>query len=108
MLWLLGILCITSCSHFGAYQPTLHQGKELNAHDIAKLQSGMTQKAVIAIMGKPITKDPYNNRQWTYVYRIKHYEAIQTHFLLIQFSDKKRITHVEMDPALQAKISSGR
>lgn len=93
-----------SCTHFGAYEPDLRQGNELEPAKIAALHPGMNQARVAKNLGLPITEDPYNSLVWTYVFRVKHHRHTEAHFLKIDFSPQKTIMRIQMDAGLKAQL----
>lgn len=60
------LLAISSCSQF-IYHPDSSQGFMPTAQDINRIETGMTEEQVIAILGEPTIKNAFYPNKWSYV-----------------------------------------
>ncbi|HEV2109965.1 MAG TPA: outer membrane protein assembly factor BamE [Gammaproteobacteria bacterium] len=55
-------LSLTAC-----FKPEIRQGNFLDKDSVALLKPGMNQAQVLAIMGRPMIRDPFHAQRWDYV-----------------------------------------
>ena len=60
-------LLLLSLSLAACFKPEIRQGNFLDKDAVAQLKPGMTQAQVLAIMGRPMIRDPFHARRWDYV-----------------------------------------
>ena len=93
------VLCsCAGCQHMGAYTPPVQQGNELRQADVSRIKVGMPKSTVAKLLGQPVLIDPYNNRKWTYVYRLKHSDnTLSSHYLVVTFDQHNKVQSVHTD-----------
>ncbi len=59
------------------YKPDIQQGNEITAQMVSELQSGMTRREVVRILGTPLIHDPFNKNRWDFYHSLKDGETGQ-------------------------------
>lgn len=73
------------------YRMNVQQGNYLEAEDVDRLETGMTQSQVRFLLGTPMVADPFNTERWDYVFFFKvgrTREEIKSH-LTVWFEDDR-------------------
>jgi outer membrane protein assembly factor BamE len=66
------VLGLTSCTSIVPYyKPEIQQGNVISQQQVNQLRRGMTQQAVIKILGNPVIKPAFNTNQLMYVNTVK-------------------------------------
>ena len=73
------------------YKPDIQQGNEITAQMIAGIESGMTRREVVRILGTPLIHDPFNKNRWDFYYSLKDGETgqIEQHLTSLFFMDDR-------------------
>lgn len=62
-------LCVLFCSAcVSSYEQTVQQGNVISKNMLALLQPGMSKPEVRAVLGTPLTNNPFNSNRWEYFY----------------------------------------
>jgi len=59
------------------YKPDIQQGNEITVQMVAEIESGMTRREVVRILGTPLIHDPFNKNRWDFYYSLKDGETGQ-------------------------------
>jgi outer membrane protein assembly factor BamE len=98
LLLALVLLSCAGCQHMGAYTPPIQQGNELRLADVSRIKVGMPRNMVAKLLGQPVLIDPYNQRKWTYIYRLKHSDnTLSSHYLVVHFDRHNKVRSVNTD-----------
>lgn len=71
MIFLVLMVFISSCSLLHIHKIDVEQGNVLSHHEINRLQLGMTENDVIALLGKPALVNVFTPNQISYVYTLQ-------------------------------------
>ncbi len=93
-------LFLAGCGSFQAYQPQTQQGNILQAHEVNQLQLGMSQQAVVNLLGEPVLNDVLSKNLWTYAYTKRHGHTTFKKDLVLHFKDGQL---VKVDKDLKSK-----
>ena len=65
------VLFASGCAEWlpDAYRLDLQQGNSVKREQRDRLEPGMSQREVRAILGEPMLKDPFHADRWDYIYR---------------------------------------
>ena len=73
----------------------VQQGNLITPEQAARLEMGMSEDEVQAILGTPLLEDPFSPGRWDYVYQLQEEgELVEQHRLTVFFEDD-RLTRIE-------------
>ncbi|MDY6814159.1 MAG: outer membrane protein assembly factor BamE [Pseudomonadota bacterium] len=85
---------LTAC----IYQPPIQQGNALEPELVAQLKPGMTRDQVRYLLGTPMARNDFSDRQWDYIYYIDRGDAAEKRTLTLYF-EGDRLVNMERDVA---------
>lgn len=59
---------VAGCS---VYKVDIRQGNVIEPAQVAKLQTGMTKRQVLFLLGNPLLTDPFHKDRWDYIHTFK-------------------------------------
>ncbi len=73
------------------YKPDIQQGNKITAQMVSELQSGMTRREVVRILGTPLIHDPFNKNRWDFYYSLKDGETgqVERYLTSLIFTDDR-------------------
>ncbi len=76
----------------------IQQGNLITPEMVEKLEPGMDQRQVQAILGTPLLRDPFHQDRWDYYYSLKRKNVpLERHALQIYF-ENGRLARIEGEP----------
>src|SRR6056297_3625590 len=65
ILFLLLVLLVTGCNV--VYKQNIQQGNVLDRDDMERLETGMTKRQVMVLLGSPAIQSPFHADRWDYI-----------------------------------------
>lgn len=82
---------LTAC----VYKQTVEQGNLLNNQNTAAVKTGMSKGALVAQLGQPVLKNPYNAKRMVYVYTQQpNHQPMQQRSLIVTLKNN-RVQHIQ-------------
>ncbi|SCZ49548.1 outer membrane protein assembly factor BamE [Thiohalomonas denitrificans] len=80
-------LTLAGCAH----KLDIQQGNILTQAELAKLETGMTKRQVLFLLGSPLLTDPFHQQRWDYYYSYQPGgEAVTSHYqVTVWFEDDR-------------------
>ncbi len=95
-------LLLTACSNFSTYLPTfvphkieIRQGNLITQDMRARLQLGMSEAQVKAILGAPLITDVYHAGRWDYLYRLDKQGKTETDQRLTLYFEQGQLKRID-------------
>jgi len=63
--FLLLVLLVTGCNI--VYKQNIQQGNVLDREDMERLETGMTKRQVMVLLGSPAVQSPFHDDRWDYI-----------------------------------------
>src|SRR6056297_869660 len=63
--FLLLVLLVTGCNV--VYKQNIQQGNVLDREDMERLETGMTKRQVMVLLGSPAVQSPFHDDRWDYI-----------------------------------------
>lgn len=63
--FLLLVLLVTGCNV--VYKQNIQQGNVLDREDMERLETGMTKRQVMVLLGSPAVQNPFHSDRWDYI-----------------------------------------
>jgi len=63
--FLLLVLLVTGCNV--VYKQNIQQGNVLENEDLERLETGMTKRQVMVLLGSPAVQNPFHDDRWDYI-----------------------------------------
>lgn len=82
-----------------SYAPEIQQGNVITADMVAELQSGMSEREVLFVMGSPVLRHGALNERWDYVHGMGEGGAAPYQRLTLIFDRERRLAAVDGDLA---------
>jgi outer membrane protein assembly factor BamE len=81
----------------GVYKIPIQQGNLITQEMVDQLETGMTRRQVIFVLGTPIVRDPYHQDRWDYVYNYEPGGGVRGQERLSVFFEDDVMTHFTGD-----------
>jgi len=91
---LLGFATLYGCTFPGVYKLNVQQGNIVTDDMLSQLETGMTERQVIYLMGNPVARNPFSERRWNYIYTLERRDEVVKHYqITLHFDDRNLYTH---------------
>lgn len=86
------VLLLAGCAH----KIDIQQGNVISQETLARVQLGMSDREVIAILGTPLLQNAFRPERWDYHYSKKPgRKAVTRYGATLFFDQQNRLTHIE-------------
>lgn len=99
IILIITVLNIISCSgvdltqwHF-PYMMEVQQGTYITNDQYRQLKTGMTKEQIAYIIGKPLSQDMFNQKQWDFIYQDYKNDSLKKKYQLTILFDKNDIAY---------------
>jgi outer membrane protein assembly factor BamE len=95
---LLGFATLSGCTFPGVYKLNVQQGNIVTPEMLSQLKPGMNQRQVSYVMGNPVMRNPFEQKQWDYIYTLEQRDkVVKDYHVIIHFNDQGLYTHYSGD-----------
>lgn len=95
---LISFASLTGCTFPGVFKLDVQQGNIVTQDMLEQLEPGMTPRQVRFVMGLPVIRQPFSNKQWDYVYNLEQDDTQVTQYrITVYFDENGQYSHYDGD-----------